>query len=320
MKKSFLKLNNILLWVLCSILVTACTEFLEPSIEKDNVTLLAPGDKIVSPNYTQTFKWEPVEHALKYRLQIVTPDFDAIEEYVLDTLISDTKYTISLAPGNYEWRVRGENGSTQTSYVKRTLNIAYSSIKQQSVRLLAPSNGFQTNQKDLSFKWEQLYGATKYRFQVDSNNFADESKIMYEVVIPSNEQTFTFLKERAFQWRVRAENDTAQSKWSTIYGVIFDKTPPAIPVLQSPADNQSVSLPAILQWNAVAGAEKYKLYVYKADSTTLYSSSFPTVTSTTSFSFNLGTVGEKIYWKVAAIDKAGNESALSKFRKFIVSQ
>ncbi|WP_042479505.1 Ig-like domain-containing protein [Solitalea canadensis] len=62
------------------------------------------------------------------------------------------------------------------------------------------------------------------------------------------------------------------------------------------------------------------MYVYKADSTTLYSSSFPTVTSSTSFSFNLGTAGEKIYWKVAAIDKAGNESALSKFRKFIVSQ
>lgn len=62
-----------------------CKEFIEPSIEKKKVELLAPADGTEGVQYSQTFWWEHVEDALKYRLQVVTPNFDRTARLLIDT-------------------------------------------------------------------------------------------------------------------------------------------------------------------------------------------------------------------------------------------
>jgi hypothetical protein len=40
--------------------------------------------------------------------------------------------------------------------------------------------------------------------------------------------------------------------------------------------------------------------------------------TTNNYSFNLGNSGDKVYWMVAALDAAGNESAASTQRSFVL--
>jgi len=299
--------------------ISSCKDIMEPNINNRVVTLEAPGDQYQSTNYSINFWWNPVDDALTYHLQVVTPDFNNIGSLVLDTIVKGTKFPITLKPGNYQWHVLAANGSSQTQFsAPKSFTIVQSSIKQQSVQLISPANNFLTNQNSVVLQWGNLYGATKYRLEIDTNNFITESAVIYNQAIPGQQYTFTFPKEKIYQWRVRAENDTAQAQWSSVNTLTYDHTPPAQVSLTAPANNLQVSLPVSLQWGTVASAYKYKLYAFKSDSTTTYNSSFPVSVTTTGYSFNLGNSGDRIYWKVTAIDAAGNEGQPSILRSFVL--
>jgi len=300
-------------------MLSSCGDIIEPSISKSTVQPEAPSDQYASTSYTVNFWWDPVDHALTYHLQVVTPNFASPGSLVLDTIVKKNTFSFTLNPGNYQWRVMAANGSSQTAYTTpRSFAVAATSIKQQSVQLLSPVNNYITNQNAVVFQWNSLYGATKYHIEIDTNNFSNESAVVTNTVIPGQQLNFTFPKDQVYQWRIRAENDTAQSQWSTINLVTYDHTPPAKVSLVSPTNGQTVSLPVPLQWNAPVSATKYKVYVYKSDSTSLYNQNFPVQVSTTSYSFNLGNSGDKVYWKVTALDATGNESQASELRSFVL--
>jgi hypothetical protein len=317
-----LKLNHyplLMLMMAGTALLTSCDAIIEPSISKKQVQLEAPTDQYQSTSYSINFWWDEVEHALSYRLQVVSQSFVSPGGLILDTVVTKTRFSFNLDPGKYQWRVLAQNGSSQTAYTNpRDLEVEASSIKQQTVQLSSPANNLITNQNAQVFQWGSLFGATKYRFEIDTNNFANESKVLSNQIIPGLQLNYTFPKGQSYQWRVRAENDTAQSRWSAINSLIYDHTPPATPALVNPTKGQTVKLPVSLQWGAVTSATRYKLYVFKSDSTSLYNTSFPLSVSTTSYSFNLGNPGDKIYWKVSALDAAGNEGQASELRNFVL--
>ncbi|MBW4890128.1 hypothetical protein KXQ82_10395 [Mucilaginibacter sp. HMF5004] len=299
--------------------VSACSDLIEKSISGSQVILQTPGNNYQSSSYTLNFWWDKVDNALDYHLQIVTPKFDSVANLVLDTVVKRNTYTFTLPPGKYQWRVRAENGSSATPYsTVYSFTVLYSSIKQQITQLVSPSNNTFTNQNPYTFQWQSMYGATKYRLQVDTNNFVNEANVIYNQVIPGLQANYAFPKDQTYQWRVRAENDTAQAKWSTVNIITYNHTPPGIVTLVAPSNRQTTALPVVLQWNAVAKATKYKLYVLKSDSTTLYNSSFPAPVTSTTYNFNLGKSGDHFYWKVSAVDAAGNEGTASVMRNFFV--
>jgi hypothetical protein len=186
------------------------------------------------------------------------------------------------------------------------------------LKLKTPVNNLITNQKDLIYKWDPLYAAKSYRFQLDDNNFLDTASLVANSTVTNTELTYSFTEEKPYQWRVRAENDTQQSKWSAVYIIIYDATPPVKVSLNLPADNSSLAMPIALQWNAIADAKKYELFILKEDGTTPYNNTFPLTITSTSYSFNAGSSLEKLLWKVRAIDEAGNVGGYSDVRTFIV--
>ncbi|MXV15754.1 hypothetical protein [Hufsiella ginkgonis] len=309
--------------IICGFLLMAqlyaCTEFIEPSVAEKQVTLLAPADQYESGEYMQNFWWDEVEYALSYRFQVVTPSFGSPAKLVLDTLISGSEqFRVILDPGLYEWRVRAENGSSHTAYATRGFRIYRSSIKEQQVILALPANNTLTNQADATYSWSKLYGSTRYRLQVDTNNFADESKLVFNATTPNLGYTVPLSANKIQYWRVRAENDTEQSKWSDIYKIVSDQLAPATVALTLPDDNKVLPKPVSLQWAVVTGTKSYELVVMKSDSATPYSSAFPVTLNGTSYSFNESAATGKLYWKVRAIDEAGNRGAYSAVRGFTI--
>ncbi len=295
-----------------------CKDFIEPSIAKKSLVLLAPVNKSESTNYSQTFWWEPVEDALKYRLQLVSPNFDHTLVLVLDTLVETNKFNYTLEPGIYEWRVRAENGSSNTVYTQSEFSIYASTIKDQKVQLQLPLNNTLTNQSSNIFTWLRLFGADKYNLQIDTNNFVDENKLFLNESIAEQEFIVNFERDKLYKWRVKAKNDTAESKWSMVQQITFDKTPPVAVLLTSPANNELLTKPVTLRWSATATAAKYQLYLYKSDTRVPYGTKFPLSLTATSYIFTDGNSAEKIYWEVRAIDEAGNSGPYSELRSFVI--
>lgn len=315
-----MKSLRLVFFLLLSCLAFAgCREFIEPSIAGRQVTLNAPSNGALTANYTVNFWWGEVDDALSYRLQIVTPGFDTLQALVADTLVKTNKVALNLAPGSYQWRVRAENGSTQTPYsAARRFGVANSSIKQQKVQLGAPANNYLTNASPFAFSWSNLYGAVRYRLQIDTNSFIDTTKLVYNQATPALQISLALTRDQNYQWRVRAENDTARSVWSAVNTFTYDHTPPGQVALALPVSGQSSALPIALSWNATPTATRYRLYVLKADSATVYSSTFPVLLGTTSYSLSQGTSGERLYWRVSAVDAAGNEGKSSALRNFVL--
>jgi hypothetical protein len=315
-----MKINlYLLLSAAALLLLGSCKDIIQPDIGKKQVNLLAPGDQYTSKNYTINFWWDEIENASAYRLQIVTPNFDSIGALIADTLVQSNKFAFNLEPGSYQWRVRAENSGSQGIFsAPRGFSVLFSSIKQQAVQLSAPSADALVNTPDITFQWGTVYGATQYRLEIDTNNFADTARLLYNKTFPVQEAKFSLPKDQQYQWRIRAENDTAQSKWSAVRVLRYDHTPPGQVTLIAPADAKVLPLPVSLQWNAVTGASRYKLYVLKSDSTSTYNPTFPMLLNTNSYNFNLGNSGDRIYWKVSALDAAGNEGQVSKLQSFVL--
>jgi uncharacterized protein YegP (UPF0339 family) len=308
-----------IMFVMLLISLSACKDFIEPNISKRAVTLKAPSDKYQSTSYNVNFWWDEVDDALSYRLQVVTPGFDTVGGLVADTLVKGNRFTLTLDPGEYQWRVRAENGSSQTEFsAPNHLTVIPSTLTAQIVILGSPSNNTVTNQSNVTFKWGTLFNATNYHIQADTNNFADASHLLVDVTIPGQQYIYKFPKDQNYQWRVRAENTTEQSKWSAVNNISFDATPPAGVTLSSPQNNEVVAKPVSLQWTKSAAASNYKLYVFKADSTTLYNTTFPALQTTNTYSFMLGASGDRVYWRVTALDAAGNESTPSTLQSFVL--
>ncbi|NQX52070.1 hypothetical protein HQN86_00440 [Pedobacter panaciterrae] len=299
-------------------MITSCKDFIEPSLEKREVKLLAPADGAETNKYQVGFAWEPMEDALRYRLQIASPDFDRPVSIAFDTLISKgTRLELTLDPGNYQWRLRAENGSSASIYQRNSFILHPSSLDEQKVTLIGPASGYLSNQPQVLLNWNVLFSAEQYRLQIDTLNFTDETKLVYDNALSGNQFSFSFPKDQSYQWRVRAENRTQSSKWSEARIMNFDKTPPGKPEVIGPANGAILPLPVVLSWKPVSTARKYKLYMYRSDGSTLYNSSFPLTLNGTSYSFGLGQVqGEAIFWRVLAIDEVGNEGSLTDMRNF----
>jgi hypothetical protein len=302
------------------VLCLGCKEFIEPSVEAKKVLLLAPASGTETADYTQTFWWKEVEDALSYRLQVVSPTFEHPTKLVLDTLIRTNKFIFSVDPGSYKWRVRAENGSSQSSYSSSSIIVHPASIAEQQVQLESPGNNAISNQTTLLFKWQKLFNADQYRIELDtsSNSFEDTTHLFLDKTTSNLNYPVSFTNDQVYKWRVRALSGSAQSKWSVIQTLIRDATPPPAPLIISPANNSSTLNPVTLKWNSVPGANKYVLYVYKNESKELYNLSFPVQTTNLSYNFNLGKRGEQVYWELRAVDDVGNTSAPGEMRQFIL--
>ena len=309
----------VLIPVLLTIMTSSCKEIFEPSIAKHDVELLSPADNYISNKYTLVFWVEPIDDALFYRLQVVSPDFDDVGALILDTLINTNKFSFTFDPGEYQWRVSAENGSSKTAYSRpRSFIVNYSSIEQQRVILSSPVNNLITNHANIAFKWMALFGADQYRLQIDTNNFADENALLVNKLTSNIEMIEVLTRDHVYHWRVRAETDTVQSLWSMVNSIRFDTTPPGRVSLKTPLKGETLNLPVILQWNTVLSAKKYKLYALKSDSSSLFDTDFPLLLNGTNYTFNRGRADDSIYWRVSAIDEAGNEGESSELRNFIL--
>lgn len=292
-----------------------CEDILEEDITNDMITVTYPLNNTQIESNVANFQWMELDGADDYRIQI----FSTSQNVVLDSLVPTNHFTYSLAPGEYQWRVRGENFAYQTAYtfpLSFTM-IETSDLTNQQLQLTNPSNNLYTQNTTPSFSWTGINAAEYYSFMLI--NVTDGNQIIHE----EDEITGTSLtlgssiitEDGQYQWRVKAVNSESETQYSTRTFYV-DRTAPNSPQNMSPADETSVNPETELtfEWSpsedtgVVISAVSY---IFEISTTENFSNIIHTATPAIP-SYDYTFVAEDTYyWRVKCIDEAGNQSGYS---------
>lgn len=299
----------------------ACSDFTEEDLENDKVTLLGPADAVSTETQTLTFWWDLVKGADSYRLQIADPDFDGIVRLVLDTLLSKNQFEHTLYPGNFEWRVRAENSAYKSEYFSRTLTIKEAvDIKKQKVVLVSPEKDAKLKVKQVEFDWNGLSIAHEYQFELHEDSWSGED--VFEPKKLEETKLTLVLEEGQYAWGVLARDTVKKEETPYTYrNIVIDLTAPNKPVLSSPSDKGNVNgLKQSLSWTHEASKEltavKFVVQIYsdqKLD--TLLKEA---EVSSKQYEYTFSGTGT-YYWRVQAVDEAGNESEFTSAFSFSIA-
>ncbi len=301
------------------LLQIACEDILIDDLRDKKVVLLSPANNHISIVETQTFWWEAMADATEYHLRIVSPSFDNMASIVVDEYLTDNNFTITLPPGEYQWKVEASNnvGTTENGEIRTLIIAADSTLTNQVLALVSPIDNAKTNDATITFLWQNLSLATHYRIQISDEGFNNSTLIDVEDTTSNDFYTAT-LSEGTYFWRVRAENSSSESDYTT-YAVTIDLTPPSAPILNSYYNNDTISvsnLPINLTWSAdITDAFQDSIYIYNdvnLSNLILKSAAINT------YNFSATTLGN-YYWRVRSIDEVGNIGNYSNTGKFYIS-
>lgn len=293
----------------------SCTDFVAPNIEDSKLTLLVPTDSMSIKGSTVTFKWQKVEFAESYTIQLVANDFSKPTKWLLDSSLTKTSLTLNLLPDNYSWRVCAQNFSYSTAFTTATFSIIdIPDISNETIIMIYPPSKDTNNHRKIAFHWAKLPNADSYRFLLSR-----EGQVIVDMETTTDTITLPLqYGDGDYEWKVRGQNTYYNTAYSS-RNFYCDTTPPSIPVLKSPTNHQLISDTLVnLIWTnpLLAGSTVYDSILVATDSL------FRTKVLNTYIN------GEEIqillesghyFWKVRAIDKAGNLSNFSQPYKFTIS-
>ena len=265
----------------------------------------SPKDGSGSTNTQPTFAWNKVSNAIRYRFEIDDdPAFGSVNDSYEGTNRS-YKPATPLAVGVYYWRVLVDVGAGFNVEMPAWF-VTITPKPPSKVNLSTPSNKTLTRDNTPTLTWQVTDGASTYRVQVDNNSDFSSPEVD-ETGVSVLEYTPTALADGKQYWRVMGINTVgATGKWSAKWTFTIDTVAPDVPELVAPTSTASVTNKKLkFEWTKIPDAQEYEIQIdldpnfpvpyIELKKSTKYS-------PPTTFSRGL------YYWRVRAVDKAGNTS------------
>lgn len=318
-----MKASNKLILFLLSVLTLACEDVLEEDITSDIVLIIYPQNNTVIESNVVTFQWNNLEGADEYRVQV----FAENQSLVLDSLVPTKQFTYPLNPGNYQWRVRGENFAylSTYSYASNFSVIETSDLENQQMILLNPANNLITNNSTITFNWQALSAADTYAFELI--NVTAGSTIVHQLEGITNESltlnNTIISSDSEYTWKVKGVNATSETVYAS-RNFKLDKVNPNQPVNNLPANDAVHNDDEDITFNWTMPADVGTIqsditFTIEFSNTLSFSTILQTsnVTETT-FIESFTVVGD-YYWRITAKDAAGNIGLSSTPFKFTIN-
>jgi YVTN family beta-propeller protein len=277
--------------------------------------LVVPLNGVFINDPAVVFSWSSVakksKSTVRYILQAdTTATFTG--SVITDTtdLLQDT---LTLSPGIYWWRVMAFDLAGNQGVFSEVRSFEVDTTPPNVAVLITPADSLITNQGSNNFIWnsctDSLSGLKEYTLQYAYNpGFAEG---LAETTLTDTSITLS-MADSSFYWRVEAEDNAGNSSYSAPRFLAVDRQPPSIVGLIAPANNAMVrgNLAAFV-WNK--GMDNYVVGQYRIQLAVnpflpVY---FDTTLSDTALLLNLSTSDTLYYWRVMAIDLAGNEGEYS---------
>jgi hypothetical protein len=195
--------------------------------------------------------------------------------------------------------------------------------------LIDPANAARTNNNTPTFTWNVVpYASARYggfyEITIADNPSLTNPLIRTNVTSPSYTLTTPLPQanpqDRTYYWRVVPGNSLGLGPSSAVRSFILDNTAPAAPNLSAPDDAAIVtSARPAFSWSAVSsgGTTSYRIQI--DNNSNFGSPVINQVVSTTSFTPATPVHQGTNFWRVQAIDQAGNVGPWSAVRSFSVN-
>lgn len=297
----------------------ACNLFFEEDLSKIKVELLTPPDSYSSKIQTQEFIWEAMDGAEEYQFQLVSKTFDYIEEYIVDTILTTTKFSLTLNPNTYEWRVIGKNNAGESAYDEYKLTITDdTTLVGQVINTILPNDNDSYTKDSIAFWWYKLNNAQNYQLQVATHP-SFNSQTVIQNITTSNDYYYLIntLGIGQFYWRMRALRGNSDT---TSYTTTQTFTVDAAPIHNSPNSSSAVVLPLTMNWSTATNVAKDSLFLYYNSSVTAFkvvelSSANYQFTSSDTLGRGTGTY----YWQLRSVGTNGYISSKSNLWQFSIN-
>jgi hypothetical protein len=277
----------------------------------------SPGNSSTNIPVAGTIKWNAVEGATLYQLQV--SQLSSFSILVLnDSTIIDTVKIFSGLQNNvkYYLRVRALSidGWGQYSATSNFTTI----VTIPSVPLLQTPLDREFNQSIApTLMWSLVSGATNYRVQVSTDTLFASLVVNDSALAVSSKAVSSLKNFQKYYWKVNAKNAAG---WSNFTVRREFTTIVAIPKTIAPVNNAvNQPLQTSFSWSSVAGAVKYQLQISTTNAFDAFVYSDSTITDTVATVSNLPS-STKYYWRVAALSTygAGGFSASSAFTTVVI--
>ena len=309
----------------------SCKDFFEQDLSDKTISIVVPQNNTSTAIRNVHFKWKELESADNYTIEVVSPSFANIHYFNVDSTFANNEIFLNLVPGIYQWRVRGNNNSSNTEFsIPFSFTISSTSdLTGQVVVLNSPRNANISNSLDpISFNWSSVSQADDYDFILkDGNDFSSGTTIQSNYDLTNTSVSASGLGEKTYVWGVRAKNNIPSLTNYSTRVFYIDTTHPLPPSsLGIPADNATFSTGDTVNftWNkATDPGGNYKsavTHIVIISTDPLFSDALTyTIRSTGSKAFEIFTTTQTYYWKMYSVDGANNESKNETARrKFIV--
>ncbi|MCT4665709.1 MAG: hypothetical protein N4A45_10795 [Flavobacteriales bacterium] len=299
----------------------SCSEIFEGDLSDDHFKLIAPSQNLVTSENTVNFAWDELEEASSYHLRLVSPNFNQTKKLVYDTNLVGSSFTVSLLPGEYQWRIYAQNELTKTDAITGIIRID-STIDLRAITpiLLSPSKDTYTKLNSIDFSWEALYNASAYYFSIKQENGSTQN---YDSLLQTSLVIDT-LPEGAYSWSLKAFNANSETfSIEPTRNLWVDRTVPTTPSNMIPLDT-TINVLNIggdsllnLSWDGeIATSSQAPIRDYLTFSQNSSFSGSQTITidineaNDRNYQFKIPQAGT-YYWKVQSEDRAGNKSVES---------
>ncbi len=238
-------------WLILLISLTfGCRDVFEGDLSGLNLQVSFPPDSLTTTNNEVIFVFEEMEEAIDYKLTIVNPGFANMQEYVMDSVITQSNFKVNLNVGEYEWELVARNNSSESNRVRRKLFIQEpTTLAEVFLQLTNPQDGYITNEEETLFRWNTVLGDNTYHLQFfEDNNGGLGNPVGNEFTTTADSLLINAPEGKLF-WQMFVSNTEEQSPFVQ-RTLVIDRTPPSNPELLSPLSGSFLTTDTLVfSWN-----------------------------------------------------------------------
>lgn len=309
-----------------ALLAVSCEKIIAEDITAETPVLILPSENDTVNQNPVHFKWEEMEGASKYHLEVVSPSFASISQFVLDSVITDTDFYFPLDSNEYELRLTALNGGYESQILgpcKFWVGVQPSGGSGNNVVLTSPADQVYVN--DLFnnvFTWVPIPTASNYEFSLRQGSDFTSGAILdpqNNISQPTYTSSVT-LTEGEYSWGVKAYFGSVEGPY-TVHQFYVDTTDPNEAILSSPSDFSSISPGTIsFIWSngtdpGTVNAPVTSVLEISTDLAFSSPTSYDIQGNTTDIDF---TTSGTYYWRVTNTDEAGNSALTSGIFEFTI--
>ena len=313
------------------------------TIAPSSPTLFSPPNNSISSQSIPSFDWNDVSDpsGVSYIIQISSDVKFSSILYVGSTINSDLTKPFFKDGIPYYWRVFAVDGAGNTS-TSSTSAFTIDTTPPPVPTLLSLSNGVTTTDATPFFKWtpvSDLISNVSYTFQISKDSSFTKSSLVYATSIypttpvdtfalaqttfaPSTIQLPQSLPDGTYYWRVFAVDSIGnQSKSSSYFSFTIDTTPPPVPTLLSLSNGVATTdATPSFDWTDVNDVSSVAYQIEISTDPKFQRSFVDSANSLSKSSYVTATTlpDGTYYWRVFAIDGAGNTSLPSSVFRYTV--